>query len=474
MYKIDFINIDGSIAHILTLESGLCDIKISAQKIASSDYFAMEPRKIEWTHFLDEWIKECVMSGEYEHEHFILKYRVQLYVSGVLNFTGVVDTSFISYDEETQVVSFVAYDYLKLLDVYGDSEKMVNLISYDSWQAFKELIEIINNKMFFEVVIDERGYTKTSIRKYITFAEIPIDDILEGLTITDKHIDYEHANDPRQFYMGFNIKQPMRYIQRIRYIAVNDSKENILLHRFRTHYIFNNICVLECSTKKFDTESPWGTSTKGAFSMIYDVFYNNVRPSYRPGGFTYDSNITKILPNELFNELKKIENGNINLNYYGEIIPRHLALKGCLENTEGNVKLLEVLKLFLILHNLTIICDPNGVLKLLNKNDTTVREPITIDKNDVFSFAISRKNRETVNPDVFNCLMGNTDTLYKEISDFYKTFFDNMFEIQITLSNNYNLELFDTIEIGEYQCQISSIRNDFEKETLEVTAWQKR
>ncbi len=130
MYRVDFVNKDnyGQVLYTLTLSDGLDNVKLSAEQIAGTDYFAREPRRVEFECFKDAWLEEHILSGNYEHERYISHYEVRLFEKSMLIFHGVIDTSFTAYDAKTDIISFTCYDKLKLFSKFSDLKMLYALI----------------------------------------------------------------------------------------------------------------------------------------------------------------------------------------------------------------------------------------------------------------------------------------------------------------------------------------------------------
>ena len=126
LFRIDFLELrdgTGVLAHSLTdtaTSRAIISLSISADKLASVSHYAREPRRLTFETFTDAWISTYILSGDYELSRYVSRFEVALYRDEVLLFSGIIDTSQLSYDPATELVSFTCYDKLKLLSLFSD------------------------------------------------------------------------------------------------------------------------------------------------------------------------------------------------------------------------------------------------------------------------------------------------------------------------------------------------------------------
>ena len=514
MYKIDFINEQNTIAHTLTLESGLDDINISAEKITGSDFFSKEPRRVEFSHPINSWIKTNMLntSGNifvHEHWHYMSRHRVRFYIgdrnqeaggstatrctgrcsaclptpdSCRLFFTGFTLTNFITYDEQTETVSFIAYDYLKALPVYSNEVTGTGTPNSTIINVFDILRDYVN---------------AINTRRRLFTAQMPA-----TFRIND-YIPPAPANRPRlltinasgETFYRVPFAQPLgefgagnagSVFVRVRFKTINgvvcfqlymlrflNPDHKIIL---KTYAIYNRICVAEDPNLSFnetinlDTVS---TTNPALYAQISD-FTGNVNRDQ--GVVVWSGNYSAVL----MSWTPPVTPFAINLSLRNEnMIPTEQITLTSIQNAHGQnrVDLFQALKAFLVLHNLTINCDETGTFTIVNKdNRANASPPIHIDTAGVIEFKLSRKNSETPDTSILDCLMGDTTTLKNVINSYYNDFFSQVWELTATLLLNRpqiaNLKLFDVIRIDGANYKITSLKPELLKQTIEITAWR--
>jgi hypothetical protein len=82
----------------------------------------------------------------------ISHYLVRLYEGSTLVFHGIIDTSFVSHDAKTDVVSFTCYDYLRLFAKFDDQTMLYALHSgYSADYCFRYLAQGIEIALSNEI-----------------------------------------------------------------------------------------------------------------------------------------------------------------------------------------------------------------------------------------------------------------------------------------------------------------------------------
>ena len=483
MYRIDFINSNNAILHSLTIESGLDNINISAEKITGSDFFAKEPKRIEFTHPLNDWINQYIMSGNYEYERFISHFRVRFYAVQTghtlsLQFTGVIDTSFLAYNEEDETVSFVAYDYIKLLSVYSDQKMLYALVNgYHPGYCFGYLVQRINQKLPFNIQVQWNGtYTVQAVNAMsVQIASLPWKEHLADIRA--------YGLNPHENFAGFGVSGGFVTFQIfMSNMLVSNGQHSVKIFA-KTYIFYNNICVYEDKNGTIDTETNKYTYENMAqltqeINKLKGNRYQagSVMPSISHNINTYTSNVSASA------WISNSAPDHISINFTGNPVPANLFPRGFYDGKNEQTEMLKVLKAALVLHNLTITCNNYGVLTLCNKNDLSVSGvAININTDNITEFNKKRKNREEINPTILDCLMGDSKALKDYISEYYNNFLTQIWEINITVSCHceeladeaiYSFKLFDIIKINGVFYKITSLRPDLNNESIEIIAWE--
>ncbi len=161
------------------------------------------------------------------------------------------------------------------------------------------------------------------------------------------------------------------------------------------------------------------------------------------------------------------------LEFTGNAIPYNIYPKGFYEFGGEDTERLKVLKAVLMLHNLTLISDPNGTIRMVNKNDSS-NIIVAIDSTDVVEFKVKRLNRSIPDVSTLDILIGDTTMLKSIISEYYIAFFSQIWELSVTIDNllKYQLSLFDQIQINGITYRITEIQRDAKADEYKIKAWE--
>ncbi|MCL2064043.1 MAG: hypothetical protein FWG98_06685 [Candidatus Cloacimonetes bacterium] len=502
MFRVEFVHsLEDS--HSFSLCDGLDDIRFSAEKLYGSDYYSQEPRRLEFSLFINSWLNEHFMSGNYEMERMISEFRCLFYDGEYLLFSGVLDMNHLIYDERGERLSFVAYDNLKLLSIYGDLvlERLHNGHLQDNrgWGSSTFLywyIDLINQRLQLQK-FNTLEYCTTE--QEIIHADVQTEE-LEIYRINRSEIDnrilpapYHEDNFWKQSYRHERFASCRRlafsenggyvslritvgvYYQIANLDDVNFGKWKATVWSKRILFM-NKICVHE--DKDTVTESEIYNKSDDVKDEFNELLgYDHLAPP----------NVSHIMTSE--NDLYRCQTirvfglDYIIVNFSGNSTPsfiqpdwmRFYSGSDFFFTTDSPLELFKVVKATLLLHNLTITCDHLGVLYLKNKNDFSYSEVISINLDDVIEAKIQRRNRDQLEVSILDVMAGETRVLEKVLIEHYKKYLSSLWILNLTLietTENRRLKLFDNIEFNGSIYKIASIRADLLNQIIEIEAWK--
>jgi len=127
----------------------------------------------------------------------------------------------------------------------------------------------------------------------------------------------------------------------------------------------------------------------------------------------------------------------------------------------------------LMLHNLTLVSDQYGTIRMVNKNDSS-NNTVAIDSADVVEFKVKRLNRSIPDVSTLDILLGDTAILKSIVSEYYIDFFSQIWELTVTIDNlsKYQLLLFYQIQITGILYRITEIQRDAKADEYKIKAWE--
>jgi len=467
MYRVDFVNKDnyGQVLYSFSLAEGLDNVKLSAEQIAGTDYFAREPRRVEFECFKDAWLEEHILSGSYEHDRYISHYEVRLYEKGMLCFHGVIDTSFTAYDAKTDIISFTCYDKLKLFSKFSDLKMLYALIDgYSCGYSLGYMIQGIENKISLNIPAQwNNSYTPLNIQvNQLEILKIKWKELLSEFKGWDSYsLKYGLCD------IGNNLVELQVLIVSEIPDESNRKKVKILGRKW---IFYNTICPVEDTIQTVDEESDWFDVQADCDEYIESntVFYQQAEVSaLYANGKAYS---TALSDNDMFYDTASEE---IPVYFSGNVVPESIFPKGFYQNGNEQTERLKVLKAVLMLHHLTIITDNAGTLYLLNKAEVN-NTLINIADQDIIEFKKKRINRSVPDTSVLDVLLGDNAKLKDLISNYYSEYFSGIWEIELSLDNlnKYNLHLFDKLQIQGLQYKITELQRDTINDEYLIKGWQ--
>ncbi len=461
MYKIRFEDFKNQVTeHVIAEPDGLRNIRFNGDKITSTSYFAKEPKRVQFDCFKDDWIAEYILSGEYELYRYVSRFKVLVYELNTLVFTGFIDMSLTEYDLSSNTVKFCCYDYIKLLSIYSDVIRLYDTATgYLPQEIFELTYQGIETSLGITIPRSYENYQVLNIRgENKTFFEISKQDYYPT---EDGVIGYRGG-------AGYNIYNSLIYFKVfVYYWGYDETNENYFSGIKGDWYvIFNNICLYHY-WKDID-EYIEGVSESEAVARTNAENLRNQYIGAIQDSVTYAGRKYKLSnANFSLNQQEPIK-----LNLIGSLNPAYITPQGHFDKGK-EAKNLDVLKAVLMLHNLTLVSDANGTIRLANK-DAVNNTEIEIAKCDVVEFKVKRSNRSMPNVSTLDILLGDTTVLKTVIQQYYSELLANIWELSISVQNidKYQINLFDTILVDGLRYRVTEIKKDKYRDENQMICWR--
>ena len=470
MYKIWFVDKSnyGSVLHQITVGQGVDKIKLSADKISSLNYFAREPKRLEFTCLMDAWIEANLFAGEFEHQKYISFYEVILVDGTSKMFHGIIDTSLLIYNVKDDSVKFTCYDKLKLFTLFSELKKQYNATyGYPPWQVFGFAVNNIESEIALNVPVNWNNYT------------------LKELVVSGKNIhtfnwkevleDFQEWGDVKFGLKTVDGRVWMQYrVYGWEHIVETGKRRSHIVAK--TWIFYNNICAFESDSVDVTTE--WYDNVPELDAEIGRICYNyQDELSLVAWGGSYNggaqSNSYQVDFDAVLDADFETASDTKTVYFNGNAVPGNIHPKGFYDGENESAEQLKVLKVSLLLHNLTIKSEADGELSLIDKDFYTGNE-FVIDVSDVVSFKRKRINRSQLKADVLDVLMGETIALKEVLEEYYNSFLSQKWEINVVIDdlNKNTLALSDNIVLKNKRYRITEIQKDILKEEYKIKAWE--
>lgn len=483
LFKIEFIQGKtdepdyGQVKHSLidgAKQRAIISLSISADKLQSVSNYSREPKRLVFECFLTDWIRDHILSGDYEHERYVSHYEVKAYRDGVLFFSGIIDTSQLSYDVSTDIIKLTCYDKIKLLSVYSDLAGWYSLLAgYEPWMLLERFLANIRLKIPISTPFSIQ-FTLPTCNKMLTITTVDYADMLTLPIPTASYTCSIHENTWLQPVFGFRFD-----LNNLYFIFYH----KVIIHadygtggpglyqcrlRGRIHKYFNGFCPV---TKEYDYKSSWSDLEDVDKTDGLMEFFSELRiPKYGLENLVSGG----VVNGRAYGSAHWV-NQQVYATFSGNIYPSRLMPGKAYENAtrSEHTNRLKALQAMLMLYNATIFSDPTGRIIFKNK-DAYSATIIEIEDRDVVSFTTKRGNQEEPKTSEINILAGDTTQLQEIIKERLMDFYDSRWSIDATIDQlaKYNLSLQDKIRIQDHVYAITELNKDYEKDEYKVKAWR--
>lgn len=469
-------------------------LSVSPQKLQSVSNFTREPRRLSFQCYIDGWIESVLMNPANEHERYISHFEVRAYRDGVRIFTGIIETSYLSLDHSTEVLSVTCYDNIRLLNVFADVERLWwRVLGYLPREIIGYTIGSIMSRIRLSIPYSETfspGSIVVSEGEAIPLMRIDLSNMFSTLPDTGEatyqlHPSSDPLNSIKAGFINSAITDRSKYVFACRTVLTATYPAGTTVYRAkyltRIVEIYNGICTV---VHEFDRTTDWLRELSDLFSHDQDRA-DWLRPhgitslvsDIDPEGYNSSMSYKSFIHPDIYDGWPPTNTGNIfaELRAHGNIIPPRILPGEAYELHDGTITTsgTKVLQAFLMLHNATLVADNNGRIRMQQK-DMGGGTTTLIDDLDILAFTQKRGNRETPNTSILDIFAGDTQILQCLVRDKLIAFFSGKTSISITIDSvdKYDLSLNQNIKVRGKTYTITEIDTDYIKDELRIKAWQ--
>ncbi|NLH93048.1 MAG: hypothetical protein GX466_02340 [Candidatus Cloacimonetes bacterium] len=459
----------------------IISLSVSADKLQSVSNYSREPKRLVFECFPTVWIQENILSGENEHERYISHFEVKVYRDEALFFTGIIDTSQLSFDVASGILKISCYDKIKLLSLFSDLTHYYSLSAgYLPQWILAYFMQDIGQKIPVNIPYSSQFSLPTlniGSGNALTIAHIGFDDLLafpnptHGWTYS---YDGSGWPGPQWGYLIDTIANRMSFVFAYMKVikATYPSPATTRYqgrYRGRVYKFFNNICPV---VVEYDEKTDWVENL---------AFLENATNEFI--GFFTGNGISE---STLYNGLVSVGsidgrsygssqyvNHWIEAHFHGNLFPAKLHPgKAYVNYTDEQTDNIKVLQAMLMLYNATTFSNPQGQIVFKNK-DAYSSTVIDIDADDVVDFVTKRGNPEKPQISSLDILTGDTSQLQNLIKDYLIDFHDSKWSCEATIDSlsKYNLTLQSRIRIQNQIYAITELERNYIEDEYRVKAW---
>ncbi|OPZ44704.1 MAG: hypothetical protein BWY95_02091 [Bacteroidetes bacterium ADurb.BinA104] len=459
----------------------IISLSVSADKLQSVSNYSREPKRLVFECFPTTWIQENILSGDNEHERYISHFEVKVYRDEALFFTGIIDTSQLSFDVASGILKITCYDKIKLLSLFSDLTHYYSLSAgYLPQWILAYFIQDIGQKIPVNIPYSNQFSLPTlniGSGNALTIAHIGFDDLLafpnptHGWTYS---YDGSGWPGPQWGYLIDTIANRMSFVFAYKKVikATYPSPAATRYqgrYRGRVYKFFNNICPV---VVEYDEKTDWVenlASLENATNEFIGFFTGNgVSESTLYNGLASVGSIDS----RSYGSSQYV-NHWIEAHFHGNLFPAKLHPgKAYVNYTDERTDNIKVLQAMLMLYNATIFSNPQGQIVFKNK-DAYSSTVIDIDADDVVDFVTKRGNPEKPQISSLDILTGDTAQLQNLIKDYLIDFHDSKWSCEATIDSlsKYNLSLQSRIRIQNQIYAITELERNYIEDEYKVKAW---
>ena len=459
----------------------IISLSVSADKLQSVSNYSREPKRLIFECFPTTWIQDNILSGNNEHERYISHFEIMVYRDAALFFTGIIDTSQLSFDVASGILKITCYDKIKLLSVFSDLTHYYSLTSgYLPIWILGYFIQDVEQRIPINIPYSNQFNLPTlniSSGNALTIAHIDFDDLI-GFPNPTGGWTYSYDNSgwpgPQWGYLIDSIANRMSFVFAYKKIikATYPSPATTRYqgrYRGRIYKFFNNICPIVI---EYDERTDWVEdlpSLANASNEFIGFFIEHgISESYLYTGLVSGG----VLDGRGYGSSQYV-NYWIEAHFHGNLFPAKLCPGKAYENyTDEHTDNLKSLQAMLMLYNATIFSNPQGQIVFKNK-DAYTTAIIDIEDDDVISFMIKRGNQEKPEITTLEVLTGDTKQLQGYVRDYLIDFHNAKWSCETTIDqlNKYNLSLQAKIRIKDQIYAITELERNYQEDEYKVKAW---
>ena len=488
LWRVDFIQGKtnaadyGQVVHSLVdtaVERVIMDLKLSGDRLQAVSNYSREPKRLEFECFIDGWIEDYLLSGDYEHERYISHYEVKVYRDAVLIFSGIIDCSLLSHDP-SGIIKVTCYDKLKLLQVYSDLTHYYSLTSgylpqwilgyfaQDISQAIPVSVPYVN-----ALTLPAQTIALVDAR---TLAHVDYDDLVAfpnptgGWTYSFEAgystlaFGYRYSSLDGRLSFVFGMKRVVKAVY-------PDPAATRYQGRFRgrVYRVLNGLCLV---ASEYDVMTDWADSLDAIDAAVVE----------------YESWFTaQGVPVSTFGSLTGAESRDgkgygsshaanlwVEANVWGNIFPTQLHPgKSYVTHQTEKTSNMQVLQAMMMLYNATLVADVQGRIVMRSK-DTVSGATVVIADNDVVSIQTKRGNQEQPDMSVLDVFAGDTALLKQLVKDYLLGWHGGKWSIEAVIDglDKYAIVLQGRIQIRGVDYVVYQVEKDFVNDDYKISAWR--
>jgi len=490
LFKIDFIQGKttasdyNQIKHSLsdtTASRAIISLSVSADKLQSVSNYSREPKRLVFECFPDTWIQDNILSGDHEHDRYISHFEVKVYRDGSLFFSGIIDTSQLSFDIASGILKITCYDKIKLLSLFSDLTHYYSLTSgYLPQWILGYFVQDIMQRIPINISYTNQfnlPVLNISSGSALTIAHIDFDDLIAFPNPTGGwNYSYDNSGWPAP-YWGFRIDSLANRISLIFAYkkVIKATYPNPATTRYQGRYrgriyrFFNNICPIVLD---YDEKTDWVESLSSldnasnefiGFFIKNGIAENTIYSGLSTIGAIDDANYG----------CSQYVNHWVEAHFHGNLFPAKLFPGKTYENyNDEQTDNIKALQAMLLLYNATLYSDSLG--RIIFKNKDAYSSTITeIADTDVVSFVIKRGNPQKPEMKTLDVLAGDSSQLQDYVKDYLIDFHDSKWSCEATIDQiaKYNLSIQSKIRIHDQVYAITELERNYVEDEYKLKAW---
>ena len=389
LFKIDFIQGKtdapdyNQVKHSLedtAADRAIISLSVSADKLQSVSNYSREPKRLVFECFPTAWIEDNILSGSNEHERYISHFEVKVYRDDVLFFSGIIDTSQLSFEISSGILKITCYDKIKLLSVYSDLTHYYGLTAgYQPVWILGYFLQDIEQQIPVSIPYFNQFTLPTlyiPMAESLTIVHVDFDDMLAFPSPTGGWTYNLHSSSwpsPRSGYIIDTPGNKATFVFAFKKVieATYPSPAATRYQgkfRGRVYRFYNGICPVAA---EYDEKTGWAddlTSIDNAYNEFFSFFTDNgVSSTTLMSGLSS----TGSLDDRSYGSSQYV-NHWIEAHCYGNIFPSRIQPGKSYESYQAeqtdNIKALQAM---LMLYNATIFSDPQGRIVLKRETRRT-------------------------------------------------------------------------------------------------------
>ena len=474
-------------SHKITDE--LISAKLEPQKVTGVDYYQQESRntKITFMNDFSNFIQTNIINEikEINDSSIFFYYLVRILEDGNIIFTGWIKRDSIKYDRKQEKISLTASDVISVIKETGQNKYILDEdLTRTPGQWFQTVLyELLNSYPSFNIPYDQNFTPETGFW-------------IDGLNINinnTPHFPNDWANywdaGNNSFWglpsgWGFQGTEdqsnwnPYNVVNLS--ICVTSGVPRLTLMRYYKnkytndgdYWIRERLAMRSCKFTEngvpysftsyiIDNETQDGSEAQQTIDYNSELAYNDYLDDNFPSENSYSVTGFDEFDSQIY--FFQHDDDPLIIKFDGYVVFSEITVKA------GEHTFLSLLKMLLLMNNLTLKSSVTGSVEVINK--TYNFGETTIDDDDVLDFSQSAVLRKTPNYESdLTPLLDNIETISEALIEYYNVYIPK-YEYQIEIVNNYTLTLNQKIIVLEKEMYIVSIEKDKDGFSYKLKGW---